>query len=191
MNAWNIPIHGKTVRAAVVDAIDYLKLKDHKWFAQPKRSGGFYAFRYVYENGKRTYFMMHREIMGFPEGLQVDHINGNGIDNRRSNLRVATAQQNAANSKRRPGRTSKGAHYLKKQDRWRSCICVNGHSIHLGTFLTEAEAAKAYDDAAVKHFGEFAQINADGAQHFRHCGQGPTGYEEAVADVDPFAEGGN
>jgi len=112
--------------------------------------------------------LMHRQIIDAPRGTQVDHVNGNGLDNRRCNLRFATAQQNAANAAkpRISGCTSiyKGV-YLElsgqRKKRWRAGIRVDSKRIHLGSFATEAEAAVAYNKAATEHFGEYARLNFD------------------------------
>lgn len=109
---------------------------------------------------------LHRYIMSARPGQIVDHINGNGLDNRRSNLRFVTAQQNRMNSvkPRLENATSiyKGVHYEKggkRKKRWRARIDANGKKKHLGRFATEIEAAEAYDTAAREHFGEFAKLN--------------------------------
>ena len=103
--------------------------------------------------GKITY--LHRIIGGNPKGLHVDHINFNKSDNRSENLRPATPTQNAA-WKRKKSET-KGVR--KHHHRWVARICVNSSEIHLGSFLTKEEAMAAYDEAAIKHFGEFATLN--------------------------------
>jgi len=101
---------------------------------------------------------MHRLIMGNPQGMEVDHINGNGLDNRRCNLRVVTTSQNQANQHARRGRSSfKGV--FKQRSRWRARIHVQQKGINLGSFLTEEEAARAYDAAALHYFGEHACLN--------------------------------
>lgn len=104
--------------------------------------------------------MMHRLILGSPEG-RVDHINGNGLDNRRCNLRVSTPSQNGGN--RRAGSTGssrfKGVSWHKRQQRWVAYIRVAGRRIQAGSFVSEVAAARAYDDAAREAFGEFAALN--------------------------------
>lgn len=103
--------------------------------------------------GKMTY--LHRVIAGDPVGLQVDHINFNSADNRSENLRHATPTQNMA--WRRLDLTSKGVR--KHRHKWTARICVSRKEIHLGSFATMEEAARAYNEAAVKYFGEFAMLN--------------------------------
>ena len=103
---------------------------------------------------------LHREVMGAPPGMLVDHVNGNTLDNRRCNLRVATHGQNLANRKAITAKSGfKGAFWAKWAGRWYSSIGVNGRVIRLGYFDTPEAAALAYDEAARKHHGEFACVN--------------------------------
>ncbi|MBN2130267.1 MAG: HNH endonuclease, partial [Sedimentisphaerales bacterium] len=104
---------------------------------------------------------MHREIMQPPPGMMVDHIDGNSLDNRRRNMRNCTNQQNMQNLAKSPRASGrfKGVYYDKRRRTWYARICHNGKSIHLGTFGTEIEAARAYDKAAMELFGEFACLN--------------------------------
>lgn len=89
----------------------------------------------------------------------VDHINGNGLDNRRVNLRLATSLQNQGNSRKRRNASSyyKGVSWYKPLKKWRAQIKVDKHVIHLGYFVSEEEAAIVYQEAAIAHFGEFAR----------------------------------
>jgi hypothetical protein len=105
---------------------------------------------------------IHREIMNAPDGLLVDHKNGDGLDNRRSNLRLATHSQNQCNKlKIKTKVTSQyvGVHFDKRRSQWATSIRNNGKTIWLGRFDSEIDAAKAYDQAAKKHHGEFARLN--------------------------------
>lgn len=107
---------------------------------------------------------MHREIANIPEDLECDHINGNSLDNRKANLRAATRRQNCwNNSKRKPKSLSKykGVSFSKRGRPWKAMLTVNGKWIYLGSFNSENQAAKAYDKAARRHFGEFAKLNFD------------------------------
>lgn len=103
---------------------------------------------------------MHAIINRTPKGFDTDHRDGDGLNNTRANLRTATRAENGRNrSKSRTGGTSrfKGVHWDKQKSRWRSSIRVNGRLFHVGLFFDEAEAAAAYDAAALEHFGEFAK----------------------------------
>lgn len=112
-------------------------------------------------NGKTI--LMHRLIMGVTDpGLVVDHINGNTLDNRRSNLRICTPQQNIRNQRRSK---TKGVSYRgnsnpgAKSKPWVARAYDRGQNIHLGYFATKLEAARAYNEAAVRLYGEFASLN--------------------------------
>jgi AP2 domain/HNH endonuclease len=119
-------------------------------------------------NGRRTQISMHRLLLDFPE-CQIDHRNGNGLDNRRANLRLCDGRQNAMNRRQRSDNTSgfKGVHLeaphgYHKGGKWVAQIQAQGRRIKLGRFNTAEEAARAYDAAARKHFGEFARTNFKG-----------------------------
>jgi len=147
----------------ILDQEDYFRLNGYRWFLTGDK-GKFYAVRSIkISDVKTTLLSMHREIIDAPKGLLVDHRNTNSLDNRRSNLRFATQSQNSCNCKKREGCSSKfkGVSYRKDfgEKRWVAYIRGNGRRINLGTFLTESEAAKAYDEAAKKYHGEFATLN--------------------------------
>lgn len=148
-------------RVALVDDEDYERLSAFVWQHAAKSDPRFtgYAVRYVTENKKTRRVWMHREVLGAPAGLEVDHINGNGLDNRRENLRLATRQQNARN--RRPWGASRylGVTWLATEGCWKAQIKTAGRLAYLGRHRSEAVAAAAYDKAAMEHFGEFARLN--------------------------------
>lgn len=105
---------------------------------------------------------MHREIIHIPEHLVCDHINRNGLDNRKANLRPATVSQNLCNRTKTKAKTRskyKGLEWDKTQRKWRARIQLNGRKIHLGSFANEIDAAKAYDKKARDLFGQFACLN--------------------------------
>jgi len=137
----------------LVDAADYEWLSRYTWSCND--SG--YALRR--EKGKKI--LMHRQIMQPPDGMLVDHIDGNKRNNCRCNLRVCTRQENSHNRAKRIGSSSrfKGVRYYKDRDKWRAEIWFHGQHLGLGTFDDEVEAARAYDRKAVECFGEFARLN--------------------------------
>lgn len=120
-----------------------------------------YAHARTQRDGKLVRVSMHRLIMNPPDGVFVDHINGDGLDNRRENLRLVTRQQNMANSRKRHVGQSKykGVSQARNSPRWRACIVVNKKQIHIGTFDDELDAARAYDRKAVELYGEHAFTN--------------------------------
>lgn len=136
---------------AVVDDRDYVFLSQFTWYFDGK-----YARRV--EAGKTK--MMHREILDTPLGFDTDHINGNKLDNRRENLRIATRKQNLANKLKFGGSSKyKGVSLFKRTGKWTAQICPDGEKIHLGYFSSEEEAARAYDKKAMELFGIFARTN--------------------------------
>lgn len=144
----------------IVDDEDFEELNKHKWHY----AGGYARRNKRLENGKRKIVFMHRELMETPEGFETDHINGDRLDNRRSNLRIVTKEENQRNTKARKGVSRfKGVSYYKtkrhKTGYWIARIQVDGKVKKLGYFKSEIEAAKAYNRAALKHYGEYARIN--------------------------------
>jgi hypothetical protein len=111
--------------------------------------------------------MLHRVILGVLQGATVDHINGNGLDNRRINLRTCTTAENAHNQVPQVGGTSafKGVCWNRAVRKWQAQIKHGGRKKYLGVFASEQDAAKAYDVAANKYFGAFARINFKEAPH--------------------------
>jgi len=147
-------------KVAIVDDADYEYLSRWKW--QVSKQG--YARRTYYNNGKRTKLFMHLAILQPPPGFIIDHINGNSLDNRRENLRLATPSQNNANRHRPNPKIHsqyKGVTLDTRRHRWYAQISHNDCVIHIGTFTNELEAAKAYDAKAKEFFGEFAYTNLD------------------------------
>jgi len=102
---------------------------------------------------------MHREIMSPPQELVVDHINGDGLDNRKENLRVCTHAENIRNQKLNRLNTTGYKGVCVNREKWISRIKVNGKLLYLGRYNTPEEAAQVYDEAARKYFGKFASLN--------------------------------
>lgn len=145
---------------AIVDDEDYEWLNQWKWF-HGRYKHGEYAQRSVYKDGKQTTQFMHRIILKTPDELLTDHINRNGLDNRRANLRICTATQNGSNRLVPKHNTSgyKGVGWHKQRQRWRARATADGIEHFLGYFSDIEEAAHAYDRAAIKFHGEFATLN--------------------------------
>lgn len=120
-----------------------------------------YAVASTRENGKQKVLFLHRLIMRALPSQRVDHIDRNGLNNQRSNLRFVTARQNVQNQGPSRGRRFKGVDRLKncKTERWRARITIDGKDFTLGIFSSEEEAAHCYNIAAKNNFGEFACLN--------------------------------
>ncbi len=142
---------------AIVDAEDYEWLSQYKWQAAPATtSTTCYAKRC--QHGRLI--LMHREIMNPPKGKFVDHINGNGLDNRRCNLRICDAQENCCNRSKLRGAAYKyiGV-YRSGKNTYKAGVMRKGKTYRAGPFRDEIEAAKARDRLALKHHGPYAHLN--------------------------------
>ena len=142
---------------------EYKYLIQWKWYYAKDRKGG-YAVRSDYTSGKCKTIRMHRVIlerMGHINFEEGDHINGDKLDNRRSNLRPATYSQSQHNQGGRKNSTSKykGVSWYKRAKKWQAQIGVDRKTIYLGFFNDEKEAALAHNKAAIKYHGEFAKLN--------------------------------
>lgn len=149
-------------KVALVDDEDFEYFNQWKWSAS-KQGNTYYALRKVtVSKNKELTTIMHRVITQALHGINIDHINGNGLDNQRKNLRFATKAQNAMNKNKQCNNVSgyKGVSWAKRQKKWRACIMVIGRNVHLGYFTIKETAALAYDKAAEKYYGEFARLNS-------------------------------
>lgn len=142
-------------RRMLVDADDFQFVSSSRWNLHRSKCGRLYA-----QNGRG---LLARLLLDAPEGMHVDHKNGNTLDNRRCNLRVCTHSENQWNRKRSHGATKlKGVTRIsdpRAVRKWRATIQKHGRRTTLGMFYTALEAAFAYDSAAVELFGEFASPN--------------------------------
>ncbi len=155
-----IPLTGKhgEGKFAIVDDADYETLLQYKWYV----TANGYASRAIGSPRKGgTIIAMHRAIMNPPHDMVIDHINHDTLDNTRANLRITTHRQNIMNAAPSKNSTSpyKGVCWNKNKHRWMAHITVHGKSLVIGQYVTQREAALAYNDAAVIHFGEYAHLN--------------------------------
>jgi len=146
---------------AIIDAADASFVGQWRWKGSDTMSPyHVYAMRTVKHKGKSSAQSLHRLIMGNPAGFLVDHINGNTLDNRRTNLRLATKGQNQTNSRMRANNKSgyRGVHWRPDTRKWCSQIKSNGVVRTLGSFATVEAAAEAYRKAAIECHGEFSPL---------------------------------
>ena len=141
---------------AIVDDDDFEWLSAFKWQFTTDKYGNDYARR----KSHGRHIIMHREIMQAAHGIQVDHVDGHGLNNKRSNLRFATHAQNMMNKSVRRDSTVcfKGVR-RRSPSKWDSRITANKKCIYLGYFKSPEDAARAYNEAAIKYHGEFAHLN--------------------------------
>lgn len=147
---------------ATVDDADLDAVASARWYALLTGGGKFiYAARSVRrDDGGRAVCLLHRQLLGAQPGQVVDHVNGDTLNNRRSNLRLCTKAQNCRNNRGRGSASGfKGVSWYPRYGRWVAGICVDYRSVTLGYFDTRELAALAYDAAALLHFGEFACLN--------------------------------
>lgn len=143
---------------AIVDDEDFEELNKYKWTYNPH--GGGYASRTDRSGAKQRTVLMHRVIIGAQKGQQVDHINRNRLDNRKSNLRICSPGENARNaSKRKDGKTSSFKGVYKRKEKFTSHIQVNGKRQFLGYYKDELNAAYYYNEFAKKFHGDYAFLN--------------------------------
>ncbi len=138
----------RVVDYAIVDACDYGRFRHLRWY----RSGRGYAVRHNHGDGPRNIFL-HREILKAPPGRQVDHINGVRLDDRRTNLRLATNAENAQNRTLSPKNSSgyRGVSWCRGRRKWEAYVRIDGKQRHLGYYGTAEEAAQAAERHRERH----------------------------------------
>lgn len=148
-------------QVALVDDEDFERVNSSKWSALFNRKQNWYAHRCVKKDGRWTTLIMSRFIMNVTNPqIHVDHIDGNGLNNQKINLRLCTNAQNMCN--RRMIRGKKLSQYLgvyKMSSKWLAKLTHKQKAIIIGYYATEIEAAHAYNEAAKKYHGEFARPN--------------------------------
>lgn len=147
-------------KVALVDDVDYESVSKYKWYYH---SSG-YAGSQIVIDGKKRYIYMHRQILNCTPTQEIDHVNHNGLDNRRCNLRVCSRAENNRNTRKRTVATSqyKGVLWSKRKKEWLAFITLNGKHNSLGFFESEQDAAKTYDRAVRYYFTDFACTNFPG-----------------------------
>ena len=141
-----------------IDLVDWPAVQEYRWHTVVLKTSGHYANTNKKVGNRFISLRLHTLITG---ATATDHEDGNGLNNRRRNLRPCTASQNGANRGPNPTNTSgfKGVHWHNKLGKWRATIGVGRKRIALGCFSNIIAAARAYNEAAVKYFGQFAKLN--------------------------------
>jgi hypothetical protein len=147
-------------KVAIIDAADFDLVGQHKWCAIPSRST-WYAMRAIRRTGPGRLVSMHQVLYPAPPGMKIDHIDGDGLNNRRANLRHCTNQENCRNQGLARNNRSgfKGVSWHSYYGKWLATIRDGGRWIYLGRFTDPVEAAHAYEAEARELFGAFARLN--------------------------------
>lgn len=155
-----VPLYGGDI--ALVDELDASLVLAHSWHIRPSGYSR-YAQTNVFTGSRWVIRQMHRLLLGAKAHQLVDHINGNGLDNRRANLRLCTSSENGRNRRNANKNNTtgyRGVSLRKKSGRYQAYISSSeGIRIHLGFFSTAEDAALAYNEATLRHHGAFASLN--------------------------------
>ena len=147
---------------AVVDLADLHLVSGQRWFAIcPGRVTYAVASSIQCAKQRARTLLMHRVILGNPDARNIDHIDGNGLNNRKANLRTATHSENQCNRPAPSNNTSgfKGVSFEARRNKWRAEITKSGRNIHLGYFAEKQLAVAAWTAAAADHHGEYARVS--------------------------------
>ena len=144
---------------AQVDDEDFYAVRDFKWHER-KVIDKYYAVRNItYKRYDYGHEQMHRQILNPPDNMWVDHINGNGLDNRKTNLRLCLPSQNQWNKRIQKNNTSGFKGVFRDRKKWRASLTYKNKQLYFGSFSDIVKAAQSYDEAAKKYYGEFAMTN--------------------------------
>ena len=152
-------------QVAFVDDDDFDNVNKYKWHASKVKRNHmivYYARRaFTVSTGKQKWITLHEFILGKKDGFEIDHIDGNRLNCCKNNLRYTTHQQNTMNKHRHKKCKTKYrcVYHITKSQNFYASIGINGNRIHLGSFDNQEDAARAYDLAAIKYFGEHANLN--------------------------------
>lgn len=143
---------------AIIDAADVPLVEGYEWNAFLSKHTT-YVRRRTSVGGKLRNVWLHRVIAQTPDGLDTDHVDGDGLNNTRGNLRIVTSSQNQCNQRRRDCNTSghKGVSWYKRNQQWRVQIAVNNRKTHIGYFPNIDDAVAAYEKASMEFHGEFGR----------------------------------
>ena len=147
---------------ALVDDCDYERVMEYKWVFQPHQNPRYTPYARRRRNAENPHASMHRFILNALEGMEVDHIDGNGLNNQRANMRLCTHAQNNRNSQFNNKHGMKGVAFIPNRrafKKWISKITADGKMKTIGYYWTMKEAAVAYNEAAIKLHGDFARLN--------------------------------
>jgi HNH endonuclease/AP2 domain len=152
---------GSTTGIAIIDIADYPIVSRYRWALLRTTEKNYYvATSLMVPGGGRKYVKLHRLLMSVSDpDTKVDHVDGDGLNCRRRNLRLATTQQNSCNRRKHKMQTSEYKGVRLARDKWEASVKVKGGQIYIGRFGTEREAAMAYNEAAARLHGEFARLN--------------------------------
>jgi len=160
-----LEIKSKTygLKHVFIDGEDFDKIKNHTWCIKRKIGSNSYFIATTNIRGRNGQYSIRMQdlLIDKKEGMFIDHINRNPLDNRKENLRLCTPGQNRMNSGKKINSKSqyKGVSFNKREKKYKSSITVNKKRIFLGYFKSEKAAAKAYNEAALRHHGDFACLN--------------------------------